>query len=85
MGRSYETKCRGAEIIMAWNKPAFSNFYSTDEQHTFPNLGTLFIHLITLFHVSEESKLGSESDGDLRVLHDTLLSLQKFLLSYFQT
>jgi len=39
---------------MAWNKPAFYKFYSTDEKQTFPNIGTVFIHQATVIHVSKE-------------------------------
>jgi hypothetical protein len=55
---------------MVWNKPAFSKFYSTDELKIFPNLGTVFIHLTTIIHVSEDGKLGTASAEELRILHD---------------
>jgi len=84
-GRSFQTKCSRAEIIMAWNKPAFSKFYSTKEQQTFPNIRTVFIHLSTLPRVSEESKLDTESTEERRILHDTPLSLQQSLVSSFQS
>jgi hypothetical protein len=85
MASSNETKCSRAEIIIAWNKPAISKFYSVDEQQTFPNIDTVFTHLTTLLYVSEESELSTESAKELRTLHDTPLSLQKLLLSQFQT
>jgi hypothetical protein len=57
---------------MAWNKPAFSKFYSTDEKEIFPNLGAVFIHLTTIIHVSEDDKLCTVSAEELRILHDIL-------------
>jgi len=56
---------------MVWNKLAFSKFYSTDEQQNFPNLATVFVHLTTIIHVPEDSKLGTVSAEELRILHDT--------------
>jgi len=56
---------------MSWNKPAFSKFYSTDKQHTFPKQNKVCIHLTAKFHVSEDIKLGTESAEELRILHHT--------------